>query len=419
MENEKIIPYKPINKIDSIVTHKYWGVIIFIIVIWLIFQATFRLGYYPMLGIEKLMFMLENLTDQYMPGGMIKDLILNGILKGIGGVIVFLPNIVILFFLLAMMVQTGYMARVSMVMDKVMKPLGLSGKSFISLIMGFGCNVPAIMAAQNIENKNSRLITILINPLMSCGSRFTVYVLLISAFFPNNPGTILFIIYFSTVILAVLLSLFLKKFVFKKAKDFNLTYLPKYKIPSAKKILDNIWLNSKLFLNKITGAILIASIIIWVLSYFPVNPDKSKQMETSYIGKIGKFIEPALHPLGFDWRMGISLMAGIAAKETITGTLSELYLGKNHQQINKSRLVESLRSQVYVSGPRVGQHVFNPLVALSFMFFVAIYTPCVATCAVISKTTSRKWTVFVLIYTSILAWLLSFGIYQIGSLIIS
>ena len=408
-----------LSRFDEVITHRYYGIAIFIIVIWLVFQATFRLGYYPMLAIEKLMFMLERLTDQYLPAGMFKDLLLNGILKGIGGVIVFMPNIVILFFLLAMMVQSGYMARVSFVMDRIMKPLGLSGKSFISLIMGFGCNVPAIMAAQNIKNKGSRMITILINPLMSCGSRFTVYVLLISAFFPDHPGTVLFILYLTSVIFAISISLLLKKFAFKTAGEFHQTYLPKYKMPTFKKIVKNIWQNTKMFLKKISGAILIASVIIWVLSYFPVNPDKSRQVEYSFIGRIGKFIEPALEPLGFDWRMGISLISGIAAKETITGTLSELYQADNHKDNSKARLVQNLKSQVYTTGPRAGRHIFDPVVALSFMFFVSIYTPCVATCAVIGKTTkSRKMTVFVLAYTSILAWIVAFGIYQFGNLIV-
>jgi ferrous iron transport protein B len=414
---EKSFSPQIIGPIDRIITHKYYGVLIFIAVMWLVFQATFHLGYYPMLGIEKLIFLLQTFLESVMPHGMFKDLILSGILKGVGGVIVFLPNIVILFLLLAMMQESGYMARVSMVMDRLMKPLGLSGKSFISLIMGFGCNVPAIMAAQSIENKNSRLITILINPLMSCGSRFTVYVLMISAFFPDHPGTVLFILYFTSVLFAIGLSIFLKKFVLKKAREINLTYLPKYKIPSAKKILNNIWYNARLFLNKITGAILIASVIIWILMYFPVSKDKTVQIENSYIGQIGKFVEPALSPLGFDWRMGISLIAGIAAKETIVGTLSELYQHDVTKENDKTSLINSIKSQKYTEGKRIGQLVFSPLVALSFMFFVAIYTPCVAVCAAVGKTTkSKKWTVFVLAYTSVLAWIVSFVIYNVGGL---
>lgn len=408
-----------LSRIDKVITHKVWGVLIFIVVMWLVFQATFHLGYYPMLGIEKLVFLIQGFIETYMPGSMVKDLILSGILKGVGGVIVFLPNIVILFLLLAMMQESGYMARVSMVMDRVMKPLGLSGKSFISLIMGFGCNVPAIMAAQTIENKNSRLITILINPLMSCGSRFTVYVLLISAFFPDHPGTVLFFIYFTSVLFAIGISIFLKTFVLKKAREINLTYLPKYKLPSFKRIRKNIWYNSKLFLNKITGAILIASVIVWILMYFPISKDKHVQIENSYIGMLGRFIEPVIYPLGFDWRMGISMIAGIAAKETIVGTMSELYQHDASKENDKISLINSIKAQQYTDGKRKGQKVFSPLVALSFMFFISIYTPCVATCAAVGKTTkSKKWTVFVLVYTTTLAWLVSFAIYNIGSLFV-
>jgi ferrous iron transport protein B len=275
------------------------------------------------------------------------------------------------------------------------------------------------MAAQTIENKNSRLITILINPLMSCGSRFTVYVLLISAFFPDHPGTVLFFIYFTSVLFAIGISIFLKTFVLKKAREINLTYLPKYKLPSFKRIRKNIWYNSKLFLNKITGAILIASVIVWILMYFPISKDKHVQIENSYIGMLGRFIEPVIYPLGFDWRMGISMIAGIAAKETIVGTMSELYQHDASKENDKISLINSIKAQQYTDGKRKGQKVFSPLVALSFMFFISIYTPCVATCAAVGKTTkSKKWTVFVLVYTTTLAWLVSFAIYNIGSLFV-
>jgi ferrous iron transport protein B len=402
--------------LDKILTHKFFGVVIFIGVIWLIFQATFGLGYYPMIWIEKLVFLIEDFFIEVLPSGMFKSLLVNGILKGIGGVVVFLPNIVILFSLLSLMEESGYMARVTLVMDKLMRPLGLSGKSFISLVMGLGCNVPAIMAAQKIENKNSRLITILINPLMSCSSRFTVYVLFISAFFPNQSGTVLFFIYFSSVFLAIILSLILKRFIFRDTREIFSITLPCLRVPHVKRILNNMWYNSKLFLNKITSAILIASVVIWILSYFPHNSD-NKNIEKSYIGMIGKIIEPAIAPLGMDWRMGISLISGIAAKETITGSLSELYQKEHKAGAGKLNLINSLQSQVYESGDRIGKKVFTPLVALSFMFFVSIYTPCIATIAVVRKTTkSRKWTAFMIAYTTVLAWLVSFAIYNIGSL---
>ncbi|HNW96792.1 MAG TPA: ferrous iron transport protein B [Bacteroidales bacterium] len=403
------------NRVDMILNHKLTGVVIFIIVIWLVFQATFGLGYYPMIWLTDFFYFLEDIFLKILPEGAIRSLLVNGILKGVGGVIVFLPNIVILFSLLSIMEESGYMARVTIVMDSLMRPFGLNGKSFISLVMGFGCNVPAIMTAEKIENKNSRLITILINPLMSCSSRFTVYVLLISAFFPKHPGTILFFIYLLSVILAIIISLILKKHFFRKTNESFETILTKLKIPSVKRILKYMWFNAKLFLKKITGAILIASVIIWLLSYFPNNAD-NKNIEKSYIGMIGKFIEPAIYPLGFDWRMGISLISGVAAKETIVGTLSELYQQQHHSGDDKRNLISSIKSQKYLSGKREDQNVFNPLVALSFMFFVSIYTPCIATIATIRKVTgSRKWTYFVIGYTTILAWVVSFLIYNVGS----
>jgi len=399
-------------------THKFMGVVLFLVVIWIIFQATFGIGYYPMLWIEKLVFISENAISAYFPESVFKSLLLYGILKGVGGVVIFLPNIVILFLLLSLMEETGYMARVTLVMDKIMKHIGLSGKSFISLIMGFGCNVPAIMAAQSIENKNSRLITILINPLMSCGARFTVYVLFISAFFPDNSGTILFFLYLFSVIIAILLALILKKFVFKMAYETYNKDLPLLQIPSIRRIFLSIWQNSVLFLKKITGAILIASVIIWLLMYLPERNLESKNIENSYIGMLGKFIEPVISPLGFDWRMGISLISGIAAKETITGTLSELYQTAKPGNNDKAGLIRNLKSQVYTSGAKKGQNIFTPLVALSFIFFVSIYTPCIATITSIRKTTkSSKWTFFVIAYTTIIAWLVAFAVYKIGLLI--
>ena len=404
------------QKIDKILTHKYFGVLIFIIVIWLIFQATFGLGYYPMIFIEDLVFYTEDFLITNMGNSMFKSLLINGLLKGIGGVIVFMPNIVILFSLLSLMEESGYMARITIVMDKILNPLGLNGKSFISLVMGLGCNVPAIMAAQKIENKNSRLITILINPLMSCSSRFTVYVLFISAFFPKNSGTVLFFIYFSSVIFAIFLALILKKYIFKKTKEPFKIGVPRLKIPSLKIILRNVWFNSRMFLRKISEAILIASVVIWILSYFPDNSN-NENIEKSYIGAIGKFIEPVIKPLGFDWRMGISIITGIAAKETTTGTLSMLFQKEHKSGNDKQNFIENLRSQVYISGDRIGQKVFSPLVALSFMFFISIYTPCIATITTIRKTTrSNKLTLFVIGYTTILAWIVSFAIYNIGKL---
>lgn len=403
------------GKADKILSNKFFGIIIFIGVIWLVFQATFGLGHYPMIWLADLFFLIEDFLLKVMPDSIFRSLLVNGILKGIGGVIIFLPNIIILFSLLSILEESGYMARVALVMDRIMRPLGMNGKSFMSLVMGFGCNVPAIMAAQSIENKNSRIITILINPLMSCSSRFTVYVLFISAFFPEHPGTVLFFVYLTSVVIAGVMALVLKKYIFKETYELYNEGLPAYRLPKLKRILRFMWHNAKMFINKIIGAILIASIVIWFLGYFPNNRE-NKNIESSYLGMTGKFIEPAIAPLGFDWRMGISLISGIAAKETIVGLMSQLYQTEHRPGSDKQNLIESLRTQTYTIGPRQGQNIFNPVVALSFIFFVSLYTPCVATIASIHKTVKkRKWTVMVILYTTLLAWLVSFMIYHIGS----
>lgn len=401
--------------IDKILSNRFYGLIIFFTVIWLIFQATFGLGHYPMIWLTDLFFLIEDLLLKAIPGGAIQSLLINGILKGVGGVMIFLPNIIILFALLSILEESGYMARVARIMDKILQPIGLNGKSFMSLVMGFGCNVPAIMAAQSIENKHSRIITILINPLMSCSSRFTVYVLFISAFFPDKPATVMFFIYLTSVVFASVIALVLKKYIFRKTAVKFVSDLPELQFPKIRRVLTFMWFNAKMFFKKITGAILIASVVIWFLSYFPRNFDNNN-IENSYLGMTGKIIEPVISPLGFDWKMGICLISGVAAKETIVGIMSQLYQTEHNPGKDKQNLIENLKSQTYTSGEKKGQNIFNPVVALAFMFFVSIYTPCVGTLVTIQKTLKRrKWTLFVILYTTLLAWLVSFVIYNIGN----
>lgn len=415
-KNYRYISPEVSGKLDRVLLHPVLGLIIFIIVILLIFQATFGLGYYPMLGIEKLVVLTENTLSGILPSGILKSALIDGIMKGVGGVIVFLPNIVILFLLLSLMEETGYMSRVVIIMDKYMKPIGLDGRSFLSLIMGFGCNVPAIMAADTIKNRKTRLITILINPLMSCSSRFTVYVLFITAFFPDHKVKVLAALYFFMVFVALIVALLLKRYLVVGITDHYSLSLTQYKVPSLVRILKQIWFNAKLFLKKISGVILLASLIIWILSYFPRGKMDMSHIEESYIGRIGKGIEPFIRPLGFDWRMGVSLLAGIAAKETITGTLSELYQGHVQEKNHRSYFIQKLHDQTYNQGPKKGRKVFTPLVALSFMLFVSLYTPCIATITTIRKMSgSVRWSLFVILYTTLLAWLVSFAVYQIGT----
>jgi ferrous iron transport protein B len=411
------------GRLDKILTHRIWGYPIFFLILWIMFEATFRLGGYPMRLIESGVDAFSLFLSERLPGGILKDLLIEGIINGIGGVIVFLPNILILFFFISLMEDTGYMARVVMIMDKVMHQIGLHGKSFIPMIMGFGCNVPAILATRTIEDKNDRLVTMLINPFFSCSARLPVYVLLISALFPDQPGTILFIVYLVGIIIAVLTSLFFKSVLFKRTPEPYEVELPAYQFPSIGTLLSHMWDQALQYLKKIGGVILIATIIIWALGYFPhqkrdVLP--AEQQEHSFIGQIGKWIEPAIRPLGFDWKMGVAILTGISAKEIIVSTMGVLYLAdEHHGKESTASLISKLRDQVYTTGPRQGEPIFTPLSALSFMIFILLYFPCIGTLATISRVSGHwKWGIFTLFYTTFLAYGLSLGIYQIGSLIL-
>ncbi|MFH0893466.1 MAG: ferrous iron transporter B [Bacteroidota bacterium] len=401
-----LVAYK-VKRIDKLLMHRFWGLLIFFLLLFAIFETTFGLGYYPVLWIEKLVFYFENYLQNSIGDGFVKSLLLYGIVKGVGGVVVFLPNIIILYLLITIMEESGYMLRVSAVMDKALSRFGLNGKSFFSLVMGLGCTVPAIMAAQQIGDKKTRLVTILVNPLISCGSRFTVYVLFISLFFNKYSGLILFSIYMFSVILVALVALALKKYLLMPTHSTFTPVLIPLRVPSLKRIGRSIYNNSVLFLKKIIGAILISSIIIWLLMYFPSRDASHKDIEHSYIGMIGKGIQPAMAPLGFDWKMCVSLLTGIAAKETIVGTLNELYQNPHaNQAASLSADDDSILKNVFS---------ITPLQALSFMFFVSIYTPCIAVLTSIRKVSrSRKWTLFVILYTTMIAWIVAFGIFQAG-----
>ncbi len=354
-----------------------------------------------------------------MPESIIRDLLVNGIIGGVGGVIVFLPNILILFLFISLMEDTGYMARVAFIVDRIMHKIGLHGRSFIPLLMGFGCNVPAIMATRTIESRSDRLVTMMITPLMSCSARYPVYVLIISAFFTKYQGSILFAIYMLGIVLAALVAILLKKTLFRAEEMPFIMELPPYRIPTAKNIFSHTWHKGAQYLRKMGGIILIASLIIWALGYFPRNTQDSDktQLEQSFIGHIGQFVEPVMQPLGFDWKMSISLIAGGAAKEIVVSTMGVLYEAGGGEE--GSDLISKLQDQKYNSGPRKGEKVFSPLVALSFMIFVLIYFPCVAVIAAIKKESGKwKWALFVVVYTTILAWLASFAVFQLGSLII-
>lgn len=392
--------------IDSIVTHRIWGYPIFFLFLYIMFEGTFVLGDYPMQGIEWLVDQLGNLIRNNMAEGPLKDLLIDGIIGGVGGVIVFLPNILILYFFISILEDSGYMARAAFIMDKIMHRMGLHGKSFIPLIMGFGCIVPAIMATRTIEDRKSRLITMLVNPLMSCSARLPIYLVMIGAFFPNCASFMLLCIYTAGILLAVIMARIFSKFLVKGEDSPFVMELPPYRMPTSKSIMRHTWEKGAQYLKKMGGIIMIASIIIWFLGYYPQHDayeNVAEQQENSYIGQIGKAIEPVIKPLGFDWKLGIGLISGVGAKELVVSTLGVLYTNEGDvENVNLSNRIP-----------------ITPLVALAYMLFVLIYFPCIATFAAIKQESgSWKWAIFTAGYTTGLAWLIAFTVFQIGSLIV-
>ena len=392
--------------LDSIVTHRVWGFPIFFLFMYLMFEGTFVIGEYPMMGIEWLVEQIGDLLRNNMAEGPFKDLLIDGIIGGVGAVIVFLPNILILYFCISLMEDSGYMARAAFIMDKIMHKMGLHGKSFIPLIMGFGCNVPAIIASRTIENRKSRLITMLVNPLMSCSARLPIYLLLVGAFFPNNASLVLLSIYVIGIVLAVVMARLFSKFLVKGDDTPFVMELPPYRMPTAKSIFRHTWEKGAQYLKKMGGIIMIASIIIWFLGYYP-NHDAyetvAEQQENSYIGQLGRGIEPVIKPLGFDWKLGIGLLSGVGAKELVVSTLGVLYA--DDPDADSVSLAERIP--------------ITPLVAFCYMLFVLIYFPCIAAIAAIKQESgSWKWALFAACYTTGLAWLVSFAVYQIGGLFV-
>ena len=390
--------------VDSIVTHRIWGYPIFFIFLYIMFEATFVLGEYPMQGIEWLVGKIGELMETFMPAGALKDLIIDGIIGGVGGVIVFLPNILLLYLFISFMEDSGYMARAAFIMDKIMHKMGLHGKSFIPLIMGFGCNVPAIMASRIIESRKSRLVTMLVNPLISCSARLPIYLVMIGAFFPNNASLVLLSIYATGILLAVLMARVFSRFLIKGDDTPFVMELPPYRMPTYKSVLRHTWEKGEQYLKKMGGIIMVASIIIWFLGYYPNHAEYqtvAEQQENSYIGQIGKAIEPAIEPLGFDWKMGIGILSGVGAKELVVSTLGVLYT--NEGDVDNVNLADRIP--------------ITPLVAFGYMLFVLIYFPCIATLAAIKQESgSWKWAIFAAGYTTALAWIVAFFAYQIGSL---
>jgi ferrous iron transport protein B len=441
----KVEKTKRTRHIDNYLTNKYLGIPIFIFFMWITFFTTFKLGGYPKHYMEEGIGKLSEITSNLFPGGILRDFITEGIIGGVGGVIVFLPNIIILFLFISFMEDTGYMARAVFIMDKVMHKIGLHGKSFIPLFMGFGCNVPAIMATRIIESRRDRMITMLITPFMSCSARLPVYILFISAFFPKYQGSVLFLLYILGAVFAILSALLLKRIFFRTEEIPFVMELPPYRIPTVRSIIKHVWFRTGIYLKKIGGVILIASVIVWFLSNFPRNvshskdfkgeirniektkiadqsktdsvnnlllEEKSERQSKSFMGIIGKSIEPVMKPLGFDWKLSVSILSGIAAKEVVVSTLGVIY--QADYKSGKTSLVEKIRNQTSLSG----SVLFTPVAAFSFMLFILTYFPCIGVVAAISRESgSWKWAAFTVLYTTGIAWLLSFSFYQIGSLL--
>lgn len=427
--------------IDRIVTHRYLGFPLFLAMMFLMFWSTFTLGAYPQEWIEIGFGWLGEFVGGLMSDGPLRDLIVDGIIGGVGSVIVFLPNILILYLFISIMEDSGYMARAAFIMDRLMHLAGLHGKSFIPLVMGFGCNVPAIMATRTIESHSSRLITILINPFMSCSARLPVFVLLVATFFPECAGVMLFGIYLFGCLVAIITARLLRRFMFGKDETPFVMELPPYRIPTLNATLRHMWERSRQYLRKIAGLILVAAVVIWFLSYYPrsvepqsVHPANTElalesntlgsdavsavnqqynsdelqvnksQSENSYLGRIGRFIEPVMKPLGMDWRASVAILSGISAKEIVVSTLGVLYSVEDAESDNASLSASLLSSGNYT---RAG--------ALAMIIFILLYLPCLATVSAIAHEAGGwKWALFSIVYNTSLAWILAFVAYHLG-----
>ena len=411
------------NIIDSFVTNKLFGFPLFFLVMFLIFWATFAIGQYPMDWIDTSVSWLSSAVQQLMPDGILKDLIADGIIGGVGGVIVFLPNILILYFCISFTEDSGYMARAAFIMDKVMHRIGLHGKSFIPLIMGFGCNVPAIISTRAIESRSSRLITILINPFMSCSARLPIYVLLIGAFFPTHAALVFMGLYVMGIIVAVITARLLRRFLFKTDETPFVMELPPYRMPTMKASLRHTWAKGVQYLRKMGGTILVASIIVWALNYFPHHEDQdaaSVQLtETSdssidpdndsYLEMMGKAINPVMQPIGFHWRATVAAIAGVPAKEIVVSTLGVLYAD------NEAAPEERLSRRLKADDPTTGKPDFTAAATLSFLIFILLYCPCIATVTAIARESgSWKWGAFSVVYNTFVAWIVAFAAYHIA-----
>ena len=426
------------QKIDAVLTSKWLGFPILIAILFLVFQCTFTLGSYPQHLIEDGILALSQYLVGIMPDAWYTSLLVDGVLQGIGAVLAFLPNIIILFFFISLLEDSGYMARVAFLMDKIMHKVGLHGRSFVPMLVGFGCNVPAIMAARSISNKKDRTLTMLMIPFMSCGARLPVYMLFVGAFFQKQQALVMMSLYLIGIVLSILFELVMKrtKYFRKDAEDY-VSELPAFRKPTLRNSGAHIWERCTDYLKKISTVILWASIIIWALYYFPVNKEIAKcdeaialiesqhpmtdraavaridslkmekrlqqtiQKENSALAQIGKWMEPVMRPLGFDWKMNVCILTGLPAKENIVSTMGILY-----HEADEGQLQQSIAENPF----------FSPLKAYAFMLFVLLYFPCLATIATLRREIGLGWATFTVIHSLILAWLVAFSVFQIGSI---
>lgn len=415
-EGTKTDTYQTTHIIDSVITNRYVGFPLFFLFLYIMFEVTFTLGQYPMDWIEAGVAALGDLTKSTLPDGPLKAMLADGVIAGVGSVIVFLPQILILYAFISFMEDSGYMARAAFIMDKLMHKMGLHGKSFIPLIMGFGCNVPAVMATRTIESRRSRLVTILVLPLMSCSARLPIYIMITGTFFAAKYQSLVMLsLYAIGIILAVLMSRLFSSRILKGDDTPFVMELPPYRFPTAKAMARHTWEKGRQYLKKMGGIILVASVIVWALGYFPHDDSlgQQAQQEQSYIGRIGKAIEPAFRAQGFDWKLDVSLIAGVGAKEIVASTMGVLYADDETVADDTSDSPEKydvLRQKMQADG-------ITPLTAFSYLLFVLIYFPCIATIAAIKgETGSWRWAAFAAVYTTVLAWLVSAAVYQVGSL---
>lgn len=412
-KNEKKNSHQTSDKIDSVLTHRWLSYPIFIVFMFITFFCTFFVGQYPMDWIDALFGWLGGLVENSMDEGPLRSLLVDGVIGGVGSVAVFLPNILILYLFISFMEDSGYMARAAFIMDKLMHKMGLHGKSFIPMIMGFGCNVPAIMATRTIEDRKSRLLTMLVIPMMSCSARIPTYVILVGAFFNRYAALILTGLYIIGMIMSVLMAKLFSRYVVKGESLPFVMELPPYRLPTAKAVGRHTWEKGKEYLKKMGTIILGASIIVWALGYFPNHDQYStaqEQMENSYLGKVGKTIEPVMRPCGFDWQQSVSLLAGAAAKEVVASTMGVLYNSSDEEldeEDDSLRISQLVRSNM------------TPLSAASMLIFVLLYMPCISTIIAIKNESGKwKWALFTVFYTIALAWVMSMLFFQIASLIV-